>query len=311
MANIETWSTTAALNNSASPNGWPENMSSAGLNDSAREMMAALRRWYADPEWLNLNYGATVTRDSATQLTVAGVDATTWFTAGRRVKVVGTTTGYGFVVSASYSSPNTAVTVTMDAADVPTSPTLALVHHSATLSQSAFVGIPTGCCLPYSGAVANIPGGFLLADGSEVSKTTYAALWAAFGGHLYGTPSSPSTHFLLPNMGGRVTVGYVAGGDGDGDYGTVGAVAGEKKHALAAGEAPTIGSSGAHNHTGNTGTPGYQIRFQDSFVGPYAGGEDHKHSISTDGGHTHSFSGSGTAHENRQPYVVMAYIVKT
>lgn len=308
MSNIETWSTTAALNNSASPNGWPENMSSAGLNDSAREMMAALRRWYADPEWLNLNYGATVTRDSATQLTVAGVDATTWFTAGRRVKVVGTTTGYGFVVSSSYSSPNTAVTVTMDAADVPTSPTLALVHHSATLSQSAFVGVPTGCCLPYSGAIANIPGGFLLADGSEISKTTYAALWTAFGGHLYGTPSSPSTHFLLPNMGGRVTVGYVAGGDTDGDYGTVGAAAGAKKHALADTELPAMASSGTHPHTvpftGDTPvvtTPG----------GNAAATQNHTHAISGDGAHTHTYTGTGAAHENRQPYVVMAYIVKT
>lgn len=290
MANIETWSTTAALNNSASPNGWPENMSSAGLNDSAREMMAALRRWYADPEWLNLNYGATVTRDSATQLTVAGVDATTWFTAGRRVKVVGTTTGYGFVVSSSYSSPNTAVTVTMDAADVPTSPTLALVHHSATLSQSAFVGIPTGCCLPYSGAVANIPGGFLLADGSEVSKTTYAALWAAFGGHLYGTPSSPSTHFLLPDMGGRVTVGYDAG---DADYSTVGNLGGSKTLAIAS--ASTANES-AHVHQ-------YYRPADGANADSYAGSA-HSHSVNLP-------VESGGAHENRQPYVAMAYIVKT
>lgn len=310
MANIETWSTTAALNNSAAPNGWPENMSSAGLNDSARELMAAAKRWYDDPEWLNRNYGATVTRDSATQFTVGGVDATGWFTAGRRVKVVGATTGYGFVVSASYSSPNTAVTVTMDAADVPTSPTLALVHHSATLSQSAFTGgVPTGCCLPFSGAIASIPSGYLLADGSEVSKTTYAALWAAFGGHLYGTASSPSTHFLLPNMGGQVVAGYVAGGDGDGDYGTVGGAYGEKKHALIEAElaAHTHGiTDPGHSHSELViGSANYSVSGGSTY-----GNYSQQTGSSTTGISINS-TGSGTAHENRQPSVVMAYIVKT
>ena len=310
MANIETWSTTAALNNSASPNGWPENMSSAGLNDSARELMAAAKRWYDDPEWLNRNYGATVTRDSATQFTIGGVDATGWFTARRRVKVVGATTGYGFVVSAVYSSPNTAVTVTMDAADVPTSPTLALVHHSATLSQSAFTGgVPTGCCLPFSGAIASIPSGYLLADGSEVSKTTYAALWAAFGGHLYGTASSPSTHFLLPNMGGQVVVGYVSGGDVDGDYGTVGGAYGAKKHALSEAElaSHTHGvTDPEHSHSELViGSANYSVNGGSTY-GNYA-----QQTGSSPTGISINNTGSGTAHENRQPSVVMAYIVKT
>jgi hypothetical protein len=47
LSNVSTYSTTAASNNSASPNGWPEGMSPSGVNDSAREMMAALAKWYA------------------------------------------------------------------------------------------------------------------------------------------------------------------------------------------------------------------------------------------------------------------------
>ena len=312
MAVIESWSTTAALNNSSSPNGWPENMSSAGLNDSAREMMAAIKTHYNDPEWLNRNYGATVTRDSATQFTVGGVDASGWFTADRRVKIVGTTTGYGFVVSAAYSSPNTAVTVAMDSGDVPTSPTLALVHHSATLNRSAFIGVPTGCCLPFSGAIANIPSGYLLADGAEVSKTTYAALWAAFGGHLYGTATSPSTHFLLPNMGGKVVVGYVAGGDGDplgSDYGTVGGAYGEKRHALIEAELAShthAVTDPGHSHTQQIiGGASYSV-----MGGSTYGNADAPTSTNATG-ITLGATGSGTAHENRQPSVVMAYIVKT
>lgn len=48
MADIATWSTTAASNNSASPNGFPENMAPSGLNDSAREVMAAIAKLYTD-----------------------------------------------------------------------------------------------------------------------------------------------------------------------------------------------------------------------------------------------------------------------
>lgn len=48
MSDVKSWSTSAASNNSASPNGWPENMPPSGVNDSARENMAAIARLYAD-----------------------------------------------------------------------------------------------------------------------------------------------------------------------------------------------------------------------------------------------------------------------
>ena len=48
MTNVSQWSTTAASNNSASPDGWPEGMAPSGLNNSARENMAALAKWYGD-----------------------------------------------------------------------------------------------------------------------------------------------------------------------------------------------------------------------------------------------------------------------
>jgi len=40
------WSETAASNNATSPNGFPESMPAAGYNDSAREMMSAVKIWY-------------------------------------------------------------------------------------------------------------------------------------------------------------------------------------------------------------------------------------------------------------------------
>ena len=56
--------------------------------------------------------------------------------------------------------------------------------------------VPTGSIQPYAGA--SIPAGWLLCDGSAVSRTDYAALFAAIG-TLYGTGDG-STTFNLPDF---------------------------------------------------------------------------------------------------------------
>lgn len=48
MADVSTWSATAASNNATPPDGWPENMLPSQVNDTGREMMAAIRRFYDD-----------------------------------------------------------------------------------------------------------------------------------------------------------------------------------------------------------------------------------------------------------------------
>jgi len=48
--NISQWSTSAASNNSAPPNGFPEGQAPSTLNDAARELMAAVSRWYEDTQ---------------------------------------------------------------------------------------------------------------------------------------------------------------------------------------------------------------------------------------------------------------------
>lgn len=44
MSDVSTWSAIANANNSPSPNGFPENMPPSGVNDSCREVMAAVKR---------------------------------------------------------------------------------------------------------------------------------------------------------------------------------------------------------------------------------------------------------------------------
>jgi hypothetical protein len=48
MSDVSSWSITAASNNSASPDGFPEGMPPSALNDSCREVMAAVARYYRE-----------------------------------------------------------------------------------------------------------------------------------------------------------------------------------------------------------------------------------------------------------------------
>jgi hypothetical protein len=64
------YSTTAASNNSASPNGWPEGMAPSGVNNSARENMAGIARNVRDTQ------GYTTAGGTANALTIA-LNATT------------------------------------------------------------------------------------------------------------------------------------------------------------------------------------------------------------------------------------------
>ena len=74
----------------------------------------------------------------------------------------------------------------------------ALAAYEASLS-----GIPIGGMIAYGGATA--PSGWLLCYGQAISRTTYAALFAAIG-TAYGIGDGTTT-FNLPDLRGRVTVG--------------------------------------------------------------------------------------------------------
>jgi microcystin-dependent protein len=70
------------------------------------------------------------------------------------------------------------------------------------LSGSAVIN-PAGTVVPFAGSSA--PTGYLLADGSAVSRTTYASLFAVVG-TTYGVGDG-STTFNLPDLRGRAPVG--------------------------------------------------------------------------------------------------------
>lgn len=77
----------------------------------------------------------------------------------------------------------------------------------------ADTGVPTpvGSIMPWAGT--DPPAGYLMCDGSAVSRTTYADLFTIIG-TTYGAGDG-STTFNVPDLRGRVTVGKTSGGGFD------------------------------------------------------------------------------------------------
>jgi len=70
MSDIQTWSNTAASNNAAPPNGFPEGMAPSTVNDAAREVMAAVSRYRSDTDGVNTSAGTnTVTLTASRTVT--------------------------------------------------------------------------------------------------------------------------------------------------------------------------------------------------------------------------------------------------
>jgi microcystin-dependent protein len=184
-------------------------------------------------------------------------------------------------------------------------------------------GIPTG-----SGKLwftDSVPSGWLLCDGSAVSRTTYARLFAVIG-TIYGSGDG-STTFNLPNFKGRVPVGKDIG---QSEFDSLGESGGEKAHTLTQAEMPE------HNHDDGTltassaGEHGHPVRHRNDRdtnlnvdVGKASPSDTGQGSLSTNtsllgnaGAHGHDVSGntgnagSGNAHNNLQPYRVTNYIIK-
>jgi microcystin-dependent protein len=161
---------------------------------------------------------------------------------------------------------------------------------------------PPGVVLPYAGSAA--PSSWLLCDGSAVSRTTYADLFAAIS-TAFGTGDG-STTFNLPDMKGRIPAGKEAtatrltsGGSGV-DGATLGAVGGTETHTLTAGQIP------AHAHPINNGNSYYLMRTSGGAVG-LTGGTGLADTVSN----TSNNTGGGSAHPNVQPTIVLNYIIKT
>jgi hypothetical protein len=160
---IKSYSTTAASNNAAPPNGFPEGMAPASLNDGMRQVMADIRSWYEDPAWIDL--GDTPTYIGTTSFSVTG-DKTATYAVGRRVRAIGTTpfTIYGTIATSVYGSVTT-VTVTWDSGTL--NATLSAV--ALNLSQAAIAD------LRLTNIFASGSGGVIIKNNSGTTVLTVGA----------------------------------------------------------------------------------------------------------------------------------------
>lgn len=152
---------------------------------------------------------------------------------------------------------------------------------------------PTGSVMSYAGAVA--PSGWLLCDGSAVSRTDYAALFDVLGA-AYGAGNGTTT-FNLPNLKGRTPVGRDAAQT---EFDVLGETGGEKAHTLTVAEMPS------HRH--DVKAPSSANGANQIMVPTYAG-TGTKDGASNTGQPTEAIGGGG-AHNNMPPYVVLNYIIK-
>ena len=170
-------------------------------------------------------------------------------------------------------------------------------------------GVPSGAWFPYSGTSA--PAGYLLCDGSAVSRTTYASLFSAIG-TVHGVGDGSST-FNLPDMRGRLPVGQddmggsaasrvtTAGSGVDGA--TLGATGGAQNVTLTAAE------SGLPSHT-------HSLTNVNGVSSSGGGGSDITTGVyqtASTGTATGSAGGTpaASAHTNMPPSLVANYIIKT
>lgn len=81
-----------------------------------------------------------------------------------------------------------------------------------TLDDKGGDEVPIGGSILWSGDTSTIPPNYLLRDGSAVSRSTYALLFAVIG-ETYGAGDG-STTFNLPDQQGRFPLGVAAAGTG-------------------------------------------------------------------------------------------------
>ena len=181
--NIKDYSTTQASNTSLNGISTAEGMLPSNLNNAIRALMKNTRDWFNDAQWIEYGDGDgafTVAYASATSFTIAGVDVTSIYHAGRRIKLTASTPGtiFGTIASSSFST-NTTINVTWD---------------SGSLANEAITHVYIGAL---SKTNSSIPEGIVatatLADGSV---TTAKIAADAVDGTKIADDSINSEHYV-------------------------------------------------------------------------------------------------------------------
>lgn len=157
------------------------------------------------------------------------------------------------------------------------------------------ITVPSGTISMFSTNTA--PTGWLICDGSAVSRTTYATLFGIIS-TTYGSGDGSST-FNLPNLKGKVPVGRDSSQT---EFDTLAETGGAKTVSLTEAQMPphthSLNPAQIVGNQGSGGTNNYA---------PTGNSPTAQTTITSAGG----TGGVVEAHPNLQPYIVLNYIIKT
>jgi len=174
-------------------------------------------------------------------------------------------------------------------------------------SQAKLDGLMPAGTIVMTGRSA-APSGWVLCQGQALVRADNPGLYAAIG-VAYG-PGNNTTTFNVPNFKGRVPVGYDASQTG---FDTLGEIGGANSVALSVANLP------AHDH--EQAKSSRMIMSQYTEPSPSANDNNSGAVVQGRGagrygaytnteGNTTEKTGSGTAHNNLQPYLVVNYMIK-
>jgi microcystin-dependent protein len=314
MTGLIDFSANAAENGTAAPPiNFQEGMPANAVNNSSREMMAALARWRADNGG---TLGVAIAGNVASLTTQQGIKESHF--AG------------GFSVSFATTQPNTGpMFLNIDGTgakpwrrprgfEFAPGDIAPLVIHTVVWfpAQGAYISLSPSFEAPgrygHFATAESVPPGWVECDGRAVSRTSYAALLSAIGFAFGGGDNA--TTFNIPDINGRAIYGRDSGkgrltGTG-GLAGGLGSVGGAEAVSLTEGQLPShshggsTGSAGLHDHGGSTAQAG-----QHNHGGSTgnAGGHNHNGTTGGAGGHSHGGTTSVSgAHVHNQQYNKLA-----
>lgn len=183
----------------------------------------------------------------------------------------------------------------------------------ATVSQiGSAVSVPIGAVIDYWGATP--PDGYLFAAGQEISRSTYAALFAVIG--TVAGAGNGSTTFNVPDYRGRVGAGKENMATPTTtrlntlSSSTLGASGGSQTHTLTEAQMPahthTVTDPG-HAHTYTRAVAGNANDGFGAFVAEPSGASSTGSSTT---GVTIASKGGGEAHNNVQPTIICNKIIR-
>lgn len=210
--------------------------------------------------------------------------------------------------------------------------------NSLNSSVNSLVLVPVGAIVPFAGTT--VPANWMVCEGQVLLRSSYTALFAAIG-TTWGSGTTPSTSFTIPDLRGRTVVGVDNGAQRVAAASFVGQAAGADKVNLLITHMPahnhvvdpavaTTSSSGSHRHqiSANVVLQKAQTGYPDEDI--YGNGynqtpayafpaDDPDRWTSTDGAHTHTVDipattttmvGGGGGHDNMPPYAAIRWIIR-